>query len=171
MFYPLKGYEGLYEIDRKGNIRTHNQYNAKRTAILKPATDGTGYFRVGLSKDCVLKTHKVHRLVALQFIPNEENKPQVNHIDGNKKNNSVENLEWCTISENIKHAYKNNLMTARRGELNGNSKLTLKDVEEIRAHAKNANKRYYGRKELAKKYNVSEAHIKDIVTKRRDIWK
>lgn len=74
-----------------------------------------------------------------------------------------------TISENIRHAYKNGLIKARRGSSNGNSKLSEQDVKDIRDHAKKSG-RYYGRKKLAEKYGVSEAHIKDIVTKRRDIW-
>jgi len=170
-------YNGLYKVSSDGKIITDNWKNSGRTSILRPSTDKKGYLRVGLQINGKLKTFKVHRLVALAFIPNPENKPQINHKDCNKKNNNVYNLEWCTAKENTKHAIENGLhyfntpeqsinKIIKRGELNGCSKLNAKQVKEIRAKFK---PRIYTRKILAKEYNVKEATIKDIVL--RKSWK
>ena len=100
----IQGYEGLYKIDRKGNV-----YRKNKNRMLKPAPTNWGYLTVDLHKNGKGKTHKVHRMVAMAFIPNPDNKALVNHKDGNKLNNSVENLEWCTYSENLKHAWDKGL--------------------------------------------------------------
>lgn len=93
------GYEH-YKISINGDI-----FNKKNKKLkFKKGCSGTSYFQVCLSNKGKLKTILVHRLVALNFIPNPENKPQVNHIDGNKFNNNLSNLEWVTRSENIKHS-------------------------------------------------------------------
>lgn len=103
MFYFINDYEGKYLISKDGIIKS-----AKTGKIKALISDAKGYQRVGLCNK-YLKTHKVHRLVAINFIPNPDNKPQVNHKDGNKKNNKVENLEWVTNAENSSHAYKTGL--------------------------------------------------------------
>lgn len=93
------GYEGLYSVSTEGQVYTH-----KYKKILKPRSK-KGYLNVSLSKNKKRKEFKIHRLVAIDFIPNTENKEQVNHIDGDKNNNKVTNLEWVTQSENIVHSY------------------------------------------------------------------
>ena len=115
----IEGYEGKYQVSNYGNVRSlmyHNAKGIKRISLLKPATDNRGYFRCALSKNNILKTYKVHRLVAQAFIPNPNNYPQINHLDGNKKNNNAENLEWCTNSVNQIHAYSHNLNQGSRGK-------------------------------------------------------
>lgn len=95
----IQGYEGLYQVSDQGRIRKGNRIKSVRI-------DKGGYLTVWLSKHSVQKCLKVHRLVAFAFIPNPEMKRTVNHIDGNKQNNCVENLEWATHRENIIHANK-----------------------------------------------------------------
>lgn len=107
---PVAGYEGLYEVSNLGRVKAlakpHGNNSLFSTRILKQTTSTTGRLMVGLWRDGVRKGVQVHRLVAIAFIKNPHGKPQINHIDGNPKNNRVDNLEWCTPSENSKHAYE-----------------------------------------------------------------
>ncbi len=100
----FKKYKGQYSISNFGNIR-----NNKTNKILKLRTNHRGYLKTNISINGEKYTVFPHRMVAEIFILNSENKPQVNHIDGNKLNNKVDNLEWCTCKENVQHAFKNGL--------------------------------------------------------------
>ena len=103
---PVKDYEGLYEVSNLGKVKSY-WYGSER--FLKLKKDKRNYRLICLCANNEVKTLKVHRLVAQAFIPNPENKLEVNHKDGDKANNSVENLEWCTRSENNKHAFQTGL--------------------------------------------------------------
>jgi hypothetical protein len=95
IYKTIKDYEGIYEVSDFGNVRT------KKTGyITKGSKTKKGYLKVGLYKDKKRKLFYVHRLVALNFLENPENKPEVDHIDRNKQNNRIENLKWATNSEN-----------------------------------------------------------------------
>lgn len=100
----INDYNGQYFISNLGNIKS-----LKSSKYLKPQNDGSGYLFVMLSKNSIRKNYKIHRLVAEHFIENPNNYKVVNHIDGNKLNNKVDNLEWCTHGENNQHAWKMNL--------------------------------------------------------------
>ena len=108
---PIKGYEGIYEVSNKGRVKTLDKFfdwanDIKifhKGRVIKNQTDADGYEILGLSKNKIRKTAKVHRLVAQAFIPNPKKKPHVNHVDNNRKNNNVFNLEWVTPSENSAH--------------------------------------------------------------------
>lgn len=97
------GYEDLYQISNFGRVKRF--YKNKSEKILKPIKGHLGYMFYGFSKETKIKTYRIHRLVAIHFIENPHNYPEVNHIDGNKENYSIDNLEWCTRSQNMKHGH------------------------------------------------------------------
>ena len=101
----VPNYEGLYEISDLGNVKS-----TYSNQLLKPSADKYGYVRFSATKNKKQKTLRIHRLVAELFIPNPNNLPQVNHLDGNKLNCAKSNLEWSTDSGNKLHAYANGLM-------------------------------------------------------------
>lgn len=152
----IDGYKGKYQISNLGRVKS---LKCNRERILKFTTMHKGYHAVSFDNYKNRKTFRVHRLVAQAFIPNPKNKPQVNHIDGNKLNNSINNLEWVSPAENIKHASDNNLLKGIKGELNYNSKLTREDVIYIR----NSN---LPQIRLAEKFNVHRITISDVIHKR-----
>ena len=108
IFKDVKGYEGRYQVSNLGNVYSTPK-DGKPNKLLKQEIvkrNHTNYRRVSLSKEGKVKRFQVHRLVAIAFIPNSENKPHINHIDNDGTNNKVSNLEWCTYSHNSKHAQK-----------------------------------------------------------------
>ena len=114
----IKGYEGYYQISNFGKVKSveriveHKPYNLTvKESIRKLKLDTKGYYYLMLSKNGIIKNTKVHQLVANAFIPNPLNKPCVNHIDGNKLNNNVNNLEWVTYKENSQHARRTGLFS------------------------------------------------------------
>lgn len=113
------GYEGLYKVTQDGDVISLERVDARgirrKERKLKPATATTGYLVLGLTKNGKSRQNTVHRMVAEAFIPNPENKPQVNHIDGVKSNPSACNLEWATSSENNHHAVATGLKQRRFG--------------------------------------------------------
>jgi hypothetical protein len=122
----VKGYEGLYEVSSAGDVRSLDKMywrgrygmQSKRGRIMNHHDNGTGYRYISLVKDGVRKNHYVHRLVAEAFIPAVDGKEYVNHIDRNRANNNVDNLEWCTCSENVRHSvpYRRKFNRCRHGE-------------------------------------------------------
>lgn len=108
MWKEIPGYEGLYSVNELGDVLSHPKRNGMKIAeekILKHTIPKTGYHRVFFKVNKKQKSTFVHRCVALAFIPNPNNYSQVNHLDGNKRNNNVNNLEWCNASQNQKHSY------------------------------------------------------------------
>lgn len=141
-----------YIITKEGEV-INNRWHRK----VKPQPNGMGYLRVAIGGKLMF----VHRLVAEKYIPNPENKPQVNHIDGNPKNNRVENLEWVTQEENMAHAVKMGLQPTC--EKHPMAKLNWEKVNYIREHPE------MSKYELAEKFNISPTTIRDIRNNRT--WK
>ena len=159
VFDDLIGYEESYQISDKGRIFTKRRLDGNRIIYgreLHPVITKDGYLKVGLTTNGITKKFYVHRLVASQFIENPQNLPQVNHKDGNKLNNNVSNLEWCTKEQNQNHAVENNLM--QHGEARPSSKLTEKDVLEIYKL-----KGILSGEEIGKRYGVSKNTINVIL--------
>ena len=161
MFTDVKGFEEYFQINHKGEV-----FSKRTNKILKQGISKTGYpiisTRIG-GRNGKAYCLKIHRLMALTFLTNPTNLPEVNHIDGNKLNNNLTNLEWISKSDNIKHAHVNGL-TSTKGENNGSAKLTLKDVNTIRENFKNFNgkkKDFYNN--YAHLFNLSPGHVKNII--------
>jgi len=112
----IKGFEGHYQVSNLGNVRSldrqirikgkHQKFRKSKGVNLVKTPDWDGYLNVGLCLNGKVTRRTVHRLVAMAFIPNPENKATVNHKDSNRANNKLLNLEWATISENAKHGYR-----------------------------------------------------------------
>ncbi len=150
----IQGFEN-YEVDELGQVWSLPKKTRKGTRLIKALRHPkTGYMYLDLCKDGNVKKFTVHRLVALAYLPNPENKPQVNHINGDKTDNRLENLEWCTRSENQKHSIDIGLRSAK-GVKNSQCKLTEQDVLYIRNSKENGSI-------LAKKFNISNPTICDI---------
>lgn len=147
-------YEDLYEVGNYGRVK-----NKKRDKLLSPYIDRAGYIKVGLYKDGKKKNQYVHRLVAMAFIDNPEEKSDVNHIDGDKTNNHVENLEWNTRGENIRHAFENKFINIPKGEDSGNAKLTEDQVIAI----KEINESGISQSQIARVLGVSQPTISYII--------
>ena len=139
VFRDVLGYEGLYQVSNYGRVKSLERKNIfycglrkkhlerpTKEKILNYNKSNRGYLQVCLTKDGKPKTYTVHRLVAKAFLPNLKNKKQVNHIDGNKENNNIDNLEWVTSSENNKHAFitglnkPHNMRKVNQYDLQGN---------------------------------------------------
>ena len=150
----IKGFEGLYAVTEDGKVRSYpKQHNRNRQGrFLRLHINPRGYITAQLCKNKIRYIKVVHRLVAEAFIPNPENKPQVNHADGNKTRNIVSNLEWATNKENSTHAFETGICK---------KPLTSEQVIEIRKLCKI--KKY---KEVAEQFRIKPATIWDIKHRR-----
>lgn len=165
----IKDYEGYYQVSNLGNIKSLDRYvdhycrfNGKITPMLrkgrprKIGSSPNGYSVICLRKLGNHPSHRsVHRVVCEAFIPNPSNLPQINHIDGNKKNNIVSNLEWCTPSENQFHAIRNGLTSSKIGESAPRAKLKEIEVLQIKEMLK-TNKAYT---QISSQFKVTPGNI------------
>ena len=159
------GYEGLYQVSDCGEIKrvlfVNNKVRKPQEKILHQHTAWNGRMLVDLYKDGNRKRITVHRIVASAFIPNPNNLPQINHIDGNPKNNIVENLEWCDASYNMKHAYENGLNPRLKKYNDARKKPIIRDDGKIYDCAYSA----------AKDMNVSVNSIRGVLKGRNHTCK
>lgn len=146
----IKEWKGLYKIYSDGRV-----YSIRKSIFLKPDKTNRGYYKVKLYKHGYYEKYKVARLVAKAFIPNSNNYSQVNHKDGIKVNDNIENLEWCNNSQNSRHAVRVGLWPV--GERHCRHKLTERDVLEIRKLKGKELQR-----ETAVRFGVSRTNVKDI---------
>ena len=166
----IKGFENYYQVSDFGNIRSITRFIDNPLGGLKqltgkqmtPYKNKQGYLVVTL-RNQHRKVAKIHRLVAQAFIPNPDNKPEVNHKDGVKTNNFKDNLEWSTNQENINHSWETGL-NDHFGEKHPNSKFTESEILAIRL-----NENCLKQKELAKLYGTTQGVISKIM--RRTRWK
>jgi hypothetical protein len=167
----IQGFEGKYQISSFGRVkslarvlmRSNGAEMTIKERIIKTCKNPQGYVHAVLQNGKKTKHMSVHRLVCISFLPNPCNKEQVNHIDGNKENNHISNLEWATRSENERHAHQIGLKYSK-GESHSQSKLTESDVFEIRKL-----KGVYTGLHVANMFNVSMGLIYNIWAGR--LWK
>jgi len=160
----IAGYENLYQVSNLGNVRSLHFNNTPKIQQLKPCKRNAGYFCVNLSKEGKALKYNIHRLVAIAFIPNQENKKIINHIDGIKSHNLIDNLEWVTHAENEYHAQINKLKAS--GEKHGMAKLTELQVRDIR---KINSLGLFSRKQISEVYNMTPESIGNILNNKN--WK
>lgn len=161
---PLENYEGLYEISNLGRVKALVKRGLNRELIRRSFKDvSTGYKTIQFTKNNVPLTLRVHRLVAKAFIPNPDNKPVVNHKDGDKMNCAASNLEWMTYSENTLHSFKNGLQKKIFGDKNYITKIKDQDVLKIRELINQGETN----KEIAKIYAVNPSQISRIKNGKR----
>jgi hypothetical protein len=166
----IKGYEGYYQVSNLGRVKSLNRYvkypngslRLFKEKILCQYIMSNGYYTVCLAQ-VKKKVHLVHRLICKTFLKNTEEKRTVNHINGIKTDNNLMNLEWCSYSENQKHAHRLGLSDTK-GEKNAASKLTEQQAKEIK----------YGHKgltqtEIAKIYGIDRRTVSNIRLEKR--WK
>jgi hypothetical protein len=171
IFIDIIGYETLYQISNYGRVKALSKtlkngvgYAVRKEKIIKPAKKDNDYLFVGLTNGKNVKRFYIHRLVAIHFLPNPENKPDVNHIESNKEDNRFFMLEWCTKSENISHSYKHGVHRANFGTKNSKAKLNDEKVLSI--------KERYGRdgntiRSLAIEFGVHHSIIDGIIKGKR----
>lgn len=166
-----KGFEGMYQVSNWGNVRSLNRnirhpkggLSFRSGQVLRIVLDKYGYPKVVLQKEGRRRYFTVHRLVAEVFVPNPNNLPQVNHIDGDKTNNYYENLEWISALDNQLHAIDKGLKTFESvsGTKHYNSTLSVKDILNIRKRLNQGEKGVT----LANEYKVSKSTISRIKLK------
>ena len=144
----IKEYEGLYQVSNLGRVK-----RVTTGRILKGRKNTTGYLQIGLCKKGIRDSKLIHRLVTETFIPNPENKAEVNHIDENKTNNMISNLEWVTAKENSNHGTRNERMS----------------IPIIATNIKTGeSKEFYGSSECARQLGIHVSHICNVLKGRRN---
>ena len=143
----IKDYEGLYQVSNLGRVK-----RITTGRVLKPLKHANGYLMVKLSKNSIVYTKTVHRLVAEAFIPNPEHKSEINHIDENKTNNSLDNLEWMTRKENINHGTRTERMSKTQS------------IPIITTNIKTGeSKEFYGARECARQLGLTHGNITSVI--------
>jgi DNA-binding CsgD family transcriptional regulator len=163
----VDGYEGLYQVSNMGNVKTLARLHrvdrpyTKKERLMNPPTNSTGYRQATLYKDKKGVIHSVHKLVATAFLERHPHHQVVNHKDGIKTNNTVENLEWCTYGQNQSHAIRTGLIRIYRGENHYASKLTDAQRQEIVVLRSKGMKQ----REIAEIYGIKQQSVSKVLSK------
>ncbi len=168
IWLDIIGFDGYYQISNKGRLKSLPRWGSPKTNILETANNGKGYLITAIGYKRKLKSFVIHRLVAIYFVVNPDpiNYKEINHIDGNKKNNHASNLEWSSRSKNVQHAFDTGLKFGYKGSKHPKSILNEEQVLLIRSkHVF----RKYSHVTLAKEFSVSKSTIKHILA--RESWK
>jgi NUMOD4 motif-containing protein/HNH endonuclease len=161
----IPGYEGLYQISSAGRVKRLGGTPRRRyERYLRPLSHSSGYRQSCLSMNGVVKRYLIHQLVMLAFI-GEANGLWVNHKNGNKADNRLENLEYVTPGENNKHAYRTGLRAKLYGRKNGRGKLTDEDIYLIECSWKYARDMVGSRRDIAKVFGVSQTTVTNIINR------
>lgn len=162
-----------YEISNLGNVRRSDKYpyKCKNKKYVKPYINNKGYLCINLYKKSKVYKFQIHRLIAIYFIPNPNNLNEINHIDGNPLNNSIDNLEWCTHSENIKHAWRTGLYTnfhacasiKRKGHTSKYRGVSWSNDRKKWAVYVTFNKKHYGLGRFTSEEEAAKAYDKFII--------
>lgn len=152
----IPGYEGRYQVSNLGRVKSLDYMHTGKPKVMKLTVCKTGYLSIELKG----KPYRVHRLVASVFVPNPDNKSEVNHINGNIQDNTVGNLEWCTPSENVSHAWKSGLqkMTEERRKKHSRKVVCVETGIE-----------YYGMKDASNKTNIDRRNINACCLGKRSV--
>ncbi|MRF37154.1 hypothetical protein GIJ44_20925 [Staphylococcus sp. KY49P] len=171
----IPGYEGLYSISITGRVKRLARNRIIATSVSRPLKEKEiktfegklGYIHVNLWKNGQMKQHRIHRLIMLTFTKKPQDKNVINHIDGDKSNNSLDNLEWCTNRENTIHAYKTGLAKGKKGIENSQGRLTSEEVISMRNLYATGE---YTQKEIGEIFGISRRHAGDIVNGKKWAW-
>lgn len=176
LFYSLKDYEGLYSISKCGKMLSHRKHQPnggfRKEKILSTSINKSGYEVVRISKDSISITKTLHRLLLKNFIENINNLKAINHKDGNKLNNNLNNLEWCSFSDNLKHAWKTKLLVpsekfSKRASIQFLKNFADKQRKLNNELANQIKNRYLtekiSMKKLGKDFNVSSQTVCNII--------
>jgi hypothetical protein len=163
----IAGYEGLYQVSNMGNVKTMSRLHridrpyVKQERLLNPPTNSTGYKQVALYRDKKGVIHSVHKLVATAFLERQPHHQVINHKDGVKANNTVDNLEWCTYGHNQSHAIRTGLIKLPKGEDHYASKLTNAQRQEIVYLRSKGMKQ----KEIAGIYGIMQQNVSKLLSR------
>ena len=174
IWLPIEGYENLYEVSNLGRVRSLERTVIKKNGskrkvpgkILKPATNNNGYLMIRLCKNGICRAFLIHRLVSTAFLPTSDKKFQVNHLDEDKTNNTVENLEWCTAKENSNYGTRTKRISEKHQksvlcvELNQIFPSIIEAAEQLSLNVGNLGSVLKGRRKTAGGYHWEYAETK-----------
>lgn len=171
---PIEGTDGRYEVSNTGKVRSLDYKQTGKTKELTPCEKVGGYLQLRVKINGKLKTVVIHRLVAEAFVPNPDGKPEVNHINGNKKRNYADNLEWVTRSENINHAVKTGLREKVAVSASKRGKIWIKELHQLQKKPviaidiKTGQRiEFDSQQEAAESLGIQKSHITSVIKGKR----